>query len=108
MNDQPKESDWKLFRKMVPELREQWLRKRNVAIAELLANPDRTPTEQFWDAEEQLSDDVRHLRECFDDHRRSRLFIKMLAMLRRDIMNDEDLAGFSEELRERLLEAKSF
>ncbi len=106
MHEPPKESDWKQFRKMVPGLRERWLQERNQEIARLLTAPDRTPTEQFWDAEEQFGKDVRTLEVCFDDHRRSKLVMTLVTMVRCGVLKDQDLEGFSDELRERLQNVK--
>lgn len=36
MSDKPKESDWKTFRKLVPELRERYLRQRNAELNAIL------------------------------------------------------------------------
>jgi hypothetical protein len=48
----PKESDWKTFRKIVPELRERYLTEKNKEIVAIFMDEGRTPTERFWDARE--------------------------------------------------------
>jgi hypothetical protein len=74
------ESDWKTFRKLIPELRERYLASRNREIAALLAAPGKTETERFWKAEEEIRRQERILRDCLDDTRRSRLFESLLVM----------------------------
>jgi hypothetical protein len=98
----PKESDWKQFRKLVPGLRERYLEKVNQQVAALLADAERTPTERFWDVQERIEKEEGVLRACFDDHRRSKMIFAMAAMQSRGVLNDNDLEGFSEELRERM------
>ena len=48
IDEKPNESDWKTFRKIVPELRERYLRNVNPELKALLQNPKLSPTEQCW------------------------------------------------------------
>jgi hypothetical protein len=98
----PKESDWKQFRKIVPHLRERYLKKVNEQVAALLADSERTPTEQFWDVQERIEDEEKIIMDCFDDHRRSTMLISMAVMQRNGVLSDNDLKGFSDELREQM------
>lgn len=66
------ESDWRKFRDMVPRLRERYLADRNTRIATLLTDPEKTETERFWDAAEEIEREARVLRECLDGHSRSK------------------------------------
>ena len=96
------ESDWKAFRKLIPELRERYLAARNREIAALLAAPGKTETERFWKAEEEIRRQESILRDCLDDTRRSRLF-EILSMMRRyGMLSDTDLEHFSTEMQEHL------
>jgi hypothetical protein len=54
MEGNPKESDWKAFRKMVPELRERYLEEKNKQIVAIFMDAGRTPTERFWGARERI------------------------------------------------------
>ena len=51
MEGKPKESDWKTFRKMLPELRERYLAEKNKEIVSIFMDEGRTPTERFWEPE---------------------------------------------------------
>ena len=42
--DKPLESDWKTFRKQVPQWRERYLEQQNRQIAAILAAPQESPT----------------------------------------------------------------
>lgn len=99
-HDPPKESDWKTFRHLVPELRERWLRARNGELAAILRDEGRTPTEQFWEVEERTAEIARTLRECLDGHNRSKMTWFMVLMWSHGMLTAEDLGGFSDELRE--------
>lgn len=97
------ESDWKHFRAQVPVWRERYLAGRNAEAARRLMDGARTPTERFWEVEEQMRKDVRCLRDCFDGHSRSRMREHLLRMLGRGVITAMDLDKFSPELRESCL-----
>ncbi len=98
----PKESDWKRFRKLVPELRERYLKGKNHEILNLLTAPGKTPTEQFWDAFDKMKKERKILVDCLDGHSRSKMFMAMALMCRYGMLNEDDLAGFSNELQDSL------
>jgi len=98
------EADWKTFSKMVPELRERYLRGKNQELAALLAATGKTETERFWDTEECVRREGKILCDCLDDLRRSRLFETLLSMRHHGMLRDEDLAQFSSELQKRVRE----
>lgn len=103
MHDRPKESDWKAFRAMVPELRERYLRARNEELMAILGDSSKTPTDCFWAAEERTKETAKALVACLDGHTRSKMVLFITLMLGNGMMTTADLACFSEELRERLL-----
>ena len=47
MERKPKESDWKTFQKVVPELRERYLEEKNKEIVAIFTDEGRTPTQRF-------------------------------------------------------------
>jgi hypothetical protein len=99
----PQESDWKTFRKRVPEWRERYLEERNREIIGILSEEGKTPTERFWDAEERIKKEARILVDCLDGHSRSKMAWYLMLMHRYGLIRDEDLEEFSEALRERVL-----
>jgi hypothetical protein len=103
MDNNPKESDWKIFRKRVPEWRERYLHIRNRDILEILTDKDKTPTEQFWGAKKKMDDEAKMLRVCLDGHSRSKMFYYLYLMYQRGLVCDGDLDEFSTELKERML-----
>jgi hypothetical protein len=102
MNGKPKESDWKQFRSMIGFLKERYLKEKNQQLAEILTDTERTPTNQFWDAFEEMKKEKKILEDCLDGHSRSGMDISMLLMLRYGMLKEEDMKGFSEELQEQL------
>ncbi|WP_269527172.1 hypothetical protein [Coraliomargarita parva] len=103
MNTKPKESDWKHFRDMLELLRERYLKDKNRALVEILTDPGRSPTEQFWDSFEAMKEESEVLHACLDGYSRSKMYQYMLRMLRHGMLLEEDLSGFSKELQEQLI-----
>jgi hypothetical protein len=87
------ESDWKVFRRMIPELRERYLHRQNEALVAVLTAHGKTETERFWSAEERVKKEARVLHDCLDDHRRSRLFETLMLMRRYGMLSDERIQG---------------
>ncbi|MCG2590758.1 hypothetical protein [Rhodohalobacter sulfatireducens] len=96
----PTKRDWKIFRDMLPELRERYLAERNQTFITLLKSDERTPTEQFWDTLEAMKKEAKILQDCLNGYTKSNMDMRILLMLRHGLMKEEDLDGFSEELRE--------
>jgi hypothetical protein len=97
-----KESDWKKFQSMIITLRERFLAKQNASLLKIIADPDRTETERFWDAFKRMKTVSKELAECLDDHSRSRMELHMRLMLRCGMLVQEDLVAFSEQLQQQL------
>ena len=102
MYDQPKESDWKAFKKLVPVLRERYLDERRSSFVSILNDENLTATEQFWNLEERIEKEANILRACLDGHSRSSMARYMFLMYRHQMLNDGDLETFSEELADRV------
>ncbi len=98
------EADWKRFKCLVPKVRERYLEQQNALLLQVLSAANRTQTERFWDTFEQMKDLSKVLRDCLDDHRRSKMVMDMLLMLHVGMLVQDDLAEFSDELQARLKE----
>lgn len=103
MHDKPKESDWKAFRKLVPEVRERYLKARIEEFSSLLHDGELNATEKFWELEERSSEISKILRTCLDGHSRSKMGLFIGLMLGHEFMTQDDLSVFSSELREQML-----
>jgi len=95
------ESDWKAFRRIVPEVRERYIQKRNAEIKALLEDSDLSHTETFWNVHEKVTKEADILQSCLDGHRRSRITAFIFEMLDAGLMDLGDLPVFSSELQDR-------
>jgi hypothetical protein len=93
------ESDWRKFSEMVPKLRERYLAEQNARIVALLTDPKKNESERFWNAMEVMEREAKILRKCLDGHSRSKMWLFMLSMIQTGMLKKEDMAVFSEELR---------
>ena len=98
------ESDWKKYSARLPLWRERYLAKQTARIARVLADPKKNHSERFWDALEEMEKEAKTLRACLDRHSRSNMMFSLLSMRAVGMINAEDLADFSEELQELVLQ----
>ncbi len=101
-NNQPTEADWKNYKSIVPGLRERYLSKRNTELIAILSRDSNTPTENFWNTSERMKEIVKIVSDCLDDHRRSRMLNNLMLMYFHEMIGDDDLNGFSDEVRRRI------
>lgn len=92
------ESDWKLFRKMVPQWQEAFMGKLVEEYKEIL-DSDGLASEKFWALEKRVNGDKRSPGVLID-MRRSRMKNNLLNLLLWDAIKLSDLEGFSPELQE--------
>jgi hypothetical protein len=98
------ESDWRRFRRSVPEWRERYLQTVNEEIRSCLAtSDDRTPTEAFWEIKDRVDAEAKILQACLDGHSRSNMSIHLIRMFQHGMIHEADLDGFSHELRDQVL-----
>ena len=98
--DSPQESDWKKYRAMLVPWRERYLRDLNPRIASILTDPKLSETDRFWTAAKLVSEESRVLDRCLGDIRRSQMVSSLRSMREAGIIERDDLAAFSAELRD--------
>ena len=98
----PKESDWKKFRNSLDKWRERYLKWKNDEIRTILDDKNLTETERFWDVVDFQKKETKKLRDCLDGCSRSNMTLQMALMKRYEMIFQEDIEEFSEELQERL------
>lgn len=103
MAKRPLESDWKIFRKSVPEWRERYLAKKNQEIVRMLSDENATATELFWQVKEKMDREGEILTLCLDGHSRSKMEWDLYLMYGHGLVQDADLEAFSEDLRAHIL-----
>lgn len=95
-----KEQDWKLFRKKLPLWQEAYMDRLNQEYIQLLAG-DGSASRKFWELENRIHMDQKSI-GVVADMRRSQMYSNLLSLLVHEIIREEDLDGFSEELSESL------
>ena len=95
------EKDWELFRSRLPGWREayveQLLRKYDGIL-----HADSPASERFWALEKRVRQDKWSFGVVLTERKRSAMRPNLAEMLEREIITEDDLDGFSEELREAL------
>lgn len=95
------EKDWRLFRNRLPDWQESFMEKLIGEYTKLL-NGEQQASEKFWALEKRIKQDRRNPGVLMRDLRRSNMDLQLLGLLQYGVIQQEDLEGFSTELRERL------
>ena len=96
----PKELDWKKFRNSLDKWRERYLRRKNDEIRAILEDNDLNETEKFWDIVDFQKNESKILQNCLDGYSRSKMSLYMALMKKYEMICQEDIEEFSEELQE--------
>ena len=96
-----KESDWKLFSKLLPGWQERFMERLLGEYATIMAGQGRA-SEKFWKLQKRLQKDVRKV-GVRADMRRSVMDMNLWSLLHEGAITKDDLDGFSDELRQSLL-----
>lgn len=100
MQAQVNESDWKLFRSKMPGWQEAYMDRLNQEYIRLLSAPG-NPADKFWELEKRIREDQKSV-GVVARMSRSNMYMNILALLADGAITLEDLADFSEDLRERI------
>lgn len=95
------EKDWKLFRSKIPGWQEAYMDKLNHEYMEILSG-DGHPSAKFWKLEKRIRQDKKHY-GVQAEMRRSNMDYILMSLLDEGAITADDLDGFSDELKERLL-----
>ena len=95
-----KESDWKLFRKLLPEWQERYMGKLLGEYLTMIAGQG-LASDRFWKLKERLQEDVHKTCVCAE-MKRSAMIMNLWSLLREGAISKDDIDGFSEELRQSL------
>ena len=96
---QVEEKDWKLFREKLPEWQEAYMERLIKDYAELL-DGDEAASEKFWALDKRIRADRKRLGVCVDGVTRSKLQNILTGLIIENVITEDDLQDFSEELRE--------
>lgn len=92
------ESDWKLFRKKLPQWQERHMQKLLNDYASIIASPG-LASDKFWRLEKRLRKDVRHT-GVSAEMRRSRMNLNIICLLNEGAITLDDLKDFSDDMKE--------
>lgn len=95
---QSEEKDWKLFREKLPEWQEAYMERLIKEYAELL-NGEEAASEKFWALEKRIRADRQSLGVRVDEVTRSKLQNILTGLIIENVISEDDLQDFSEELR---------
>ena len=93
------EKDWKLYREKLPEWQEAYMEQLIEEYAELL-NSDKTASEKFWALDKRIRADRQRLGVRVNEVTRSKLQNILTGLIIENVITEDDLQDFSEELRE--------
>ena len=91
--------DWKLFREKLPEWQEAYMERLIKEYAELLAG-DKAASEIFWTLDKRIRADRQSLGVRVNEVSRSKLQNILTGLIIENVITEDDLQDFSEELRE--------
>lgn len=97
---QVKEQDWKLFRRKLPLWQEAYMDKLSQEYIRLLSG-EGNASDKFWELEKRIRRDKKSIGVVADMHR-SQMYSNLVSLLLNEIILEEDLDGFSEELADKL------
>ncbi len=92
-----KETDWKLFRKLLPKWQEDYMKKLNKEYVALLTS-DEPAYKRFWELDKRINKDKKCGGVILYDIRRKNMSIHIASLLADEVITMDDLDGFSEEL----------
>ena len=91
------ESDWKYFRSQIEPWRERYLATVNKKLQKIITDEKLSETDKFWNVKKTCDEKVKVLQLCFDDIRRSMMWIHLSSMYENKIITSEDLQQFKDE-----------
>ena len=95
------EKDWKLFRKKVADWQENYIDKLTREYIDLLSG-DGNASDKFWELDKRMKKDKKKAGVLITDMSRSNMIFIIMQLLDEKVITMDDLADFSEGLRERL------
>lgn len=93
------ESDWKLFKSKLSDWQERYMDKLNHEYMEILSG-EGNPSDKFWALEGRIREDKKDTGVVVRETSRSNMLYHVMDLIREGAIGIEDLAEFSEELRE--------
>lgn len=103
MNDRIKESDWKIFKELQPLALQRYCERVMEEVDQIISDTKRDSHERYIEMYKIVRDGDKKLAQMFDDFSRSKALFQLVMYYGDNLLNDEELAQLSEEIRERIL-----
>lgn len=96
-----KESDWKLYRKLIGYWQEKYIEKRLEEYKKIL-NKQENPSSRFWLLDKVIEEDKNTAGVLIVNSSRSKLLYILLGLLDCEVITFDDLSDFSDELKKEI------
>jgi hypothetical protein len=96
------ERDWKYMKKVKEELLSALCKQINGQAMDILKEEAHSERERYGLLYRHVQDSDEIVADCFDDWRRSTLFMKLIALQRHGLLTSDHMQYFSEETQNRL------
>jgi hypothetical protein len=93
------ESDWKLFRKLEVLALDRFCQRVLAEVSGLVADAVKTNHERYLAVYKLVRRRDKELADAFNDPRRSTALVQLARIRFRELLTDEEFAGFSPETR---------
>ena len=101
MSDTFNEKDWTLFRKKVADWQENYIEKLTREYIDLLSG-EGYASDKFWELDKRIKRDKKKAGVMITDMSRSNMMFIIMQLLNEKVITIEDLADFSDELKDHL------
>jgi hypothetical protein len=98
----PPERDWKYMRKIKNDLLASLCRRINNESMDILREENASEHDKYLALYRHIKESDRIIGDCFNDLKRSNLFMKLTHLQYHGILKDEHLENLSPETREKL------
>lgn len=104
MNNQIKESDWKVFKELYPQALERFYDRAVNELQKIVTEGEMSSEDRYHKIYKTVQERDEKLARLFDNaYRRSVAFIQLVLYYREGLVTKEELNQLSEENRERIL-----
>ena len=92
-------SDWKLFRELISDWQENYMKKLNAEYIELLQRDDRNASDNFWELEKRIFEDKKKPGVQLQLRKGDAIW-DIAKLIHDGAITYDDLSDFSEELKD--------
>ena len=96
------EKDWKYLRSIEPVLLSELCRKINQRAEDIIRSESGTEHEKYLALSKHIEASDKIVADCFNDWRRSNLWLKLPLLRRHKVLKDEQITNLSDVARELL------